>query len=437
MLSLASPGYVFTVAGAWGRSPYWRALGVSHAVGWGLLALACLSVPRAWQEKARRPRASRRSYWWRYGGVRRRQALRRKLLDRNPILWLCSRERWQSLVMWGVSLIVAAVLAAFVMWKARYANSPFGSAAGAHSHGFSWRSCICGWLPRPGASFSRPGAAGCLETLLATPLSVKDVVQGPWRALVRMFGPPVALLLVVQLVGGCLAYRTAWGGGIPHAWSNLAALATSAASTLSTLASLAALAWFGLWMGLTSRNASLATFKTIVLVKVIPFLVIYFVTMYAIALFVILPQTMRMGAASGPPVTTTITNASGSTTTVTVTNTVTAINGIIVSITNASGSTTTVSSTVALSPLYVSLLMTCLPAVLNVGVRPRFHRLGAQPAPFELAPASRDAKKSEIRRPKSEGRRPKSEIRSPEIRRKSEIRNPKSASDPAFCAVPT
>jgi len=96
---------------------------------------------------------------------------------------------------------------------------------------------------------------------------------------------------------------------------------------------------------MTSRNASLITLKTIVLVKVIPFLVIYFVTMYAIAFLVILPQTMRMGAASGPPVTTTSTNASGTTTTFAYTAT---------------------SST--MTPLFISLLMTCLPAVLNVGV---------------------------------------------------------------------
>ena len=102
---------------------------------------------------------------------------------------------------------------------------------------------------------------------------MKQVVQGHWRALVRMFGAPVALLLLVQFAGGCLAYRTTWGAAVPRQWSTWPPLITSAASTLSTLASLAALAWFGMWMGMTSRNASLVTLKTILFVKVIPFLV--------------------------------------------------------------------------------------------------------------------------------------------------------------------
>jgi hypothetical protein len=372
VLSLASPGYVFTQADAWGRSPYWRALGVSHAVGWALLALACLSVPRSWQEKGRKSAASRRSYWWRYGGARRRLALRRKLLDRNPLLWLCSRERWQSLVMWGMSSIVAGGLAAFLVWKARHQNDPMWIGAWGT---LSWLlvPLVYLWVAsQAGRFYLEARRSGFLEALLATPLTVKEVVQGPWRALVRMFGPPVALLLLVQLAGGCLAYRTTWGGGIPHPWSSLAALATSAASTLSTLASLAALAWVGLWMGMTSKNASLITLKTIVLVKVIPFLVISFVTMYAIALFVILPQTMRLGTASGSPVTTTITNASGTTTTVT--------------------STVPFST---MTPFYISLLMACLPAVLNVGVdlgfialaRSKLHSTFRQQAARGLGPA--------------------------------------------------
>jgi len=342
VLSLASPGYAFSLAGAWGRSPYWLALGISQALGWGMLALACLIVPRSWQEKGRKPRASRRSYWWRYGGARRRQGLRRKLLGRNPILWLSCRERWQSLGMLAVSLILAGVLAAFVVWKAKDDVWAAWSA-------ISWLvvAVLYLWMAsQAGRFFIQARRSGLIELLLVAPLTVKQVVQGQWRAMVRMFGAPVALLLLVELVGGCLAYRTIWGTAVPARWSAFAALTTSAASTLSTLASVAALAWFGMWMGMTSRNASVVTLKTIAFVKVIPFLAIYFVTMYAMFLVVFLPQTMRMRTASAGPVTTTITNASGRTT-VTVTPS-----------TPFSANT----------PLYISLLMTCLPAALNGAV---------------------------------------------------------------------
>jgi hypothetical protein len=372
VLSLASPGYVFTLAGAWGRSPYWAALGISHALGWGMLALACLFVPRSWQEKGRKFRASRRSYWWRYGGAGRRQTLRRKLLERNPILWLSCRERWQSIGMWAVSIIVAGVLVAFVVWKAR---ADLWGAWGACSWLFV--ALLYLWMAsQAGRFFIQARRSGLIELLLVAPLTVRQVVQGQWRAIVRMFGAPVALLLLVELAGGCLAYRTMWGTAVTGQWSAMAALVTSAASTLSTLASLAAMAWFGMWMGMTSRNASLVTLKTVAFVKVIPFLVIYFVTMYAMFLLVIMPQTMRMRTASAAPATTTITNASGGTTT-----------------------TVTVSASApfsAMTPLYISLLMTCLPAALNVAVdlgfialaRSRLHSTFREQAARGLGPAT-------------------------------------------------
>jgi MFS family permease len=370
LLSLASPAYAFSLAGAWGRSLYWPALGISHALGWGMLALACLTVPRSWQEKkGRNPRASRRSYWWRYGGARRRQALRRKLLDRNPILWLSCRERWQSTGMWAVSLIMAGMLAAFLVWKE-------------HDNVWSaWSQLL--WLfvalmylwmaSQASRFYVEARRSGLLELLLVAPLSVKQVVQGHWRALVRMFGAPVTLLLLVQFAVGCLAFPTTWGAGVPPQSGHAAALIMPAASTLSTLASLAALAWFGMWMGMTSRNASLATLKTVLFVKVIPFLVIYFVTAYAMFLLVIMPQALRTNKASGAAVTTTITNASGATTTVT--------------------SSVPLS---AMTPLYMALVMTCLPAALNVALdlgfialaRRKLHSTFRQKAARTLVPAS-------------------------------------------------
>jgi len=342
VLSLTSPWCAFKFASAWGRSAYWPALAISHAVGWGLLSLACLAVPRSWQEKARKPGASRRSYWWRYGGARRRRALRRKLLDRNPVLWLCCRERWQSAGMWAVALLVAGVLASFVAQR-RLPNETWAFWA-ALSRLFV--ALLYLWMAsQAGRLYIEARRSGFVELLLVAPLSVRQVVQGHWLAIVRMFGAPVTLLLLVEFAGGCLAYGATWGAAVPRQWVNLAGFLTSAASTLSTLASLAALAWFGMWMGMTSRNTGLATLKTILFVKVIPFLVIQFVSMFVMFFLVIMPQTLRMKTAPGPPVTTTITNTSGGTTVITST-----------------------APLAPMTPLWISLVMTCLPATLNVAV---------------------------------------------------------------------
>ena len=59
----------------------------------------------------------------------------------------------------------------------------------------------------------------------------------------------------------------------------------AAASALSTVGSLLALGWFGMWMGLTSRTAHLATLKTILFVQVIPWFVIAFGSTMVMGLF--------------------------------------------------------------------------------------------------------------------------------------------------------
>ena len=166
--------------------------------------------------------------------------------------------------------------------------------------------------------------SGLLELLLATPLSERQIVAGQWQALLRMFGLPVLLLLGVHVAGttlsqvafqriasrastvtsavvtnqsGVVSSRTVVvgstvtvsgnagtnavpaGGGFQLASSGqqtVMAVAAAVAAALSTAANLLALGWFGMWMGLTSRTANLATLKTILLVQVIPWFVIAF-----------------------------------------------------------------------------------------------------------------------------------------------------------------
>jgi hypothetical protein len=70
-------------------------------------------------------------------------------------------------------------------------------------------------------------------------------------------------------------------GGVfigPHL---LVSLATAIAGALAVAGNLVALIWFGMWMGLNSKNTSLATLKTIAFVQVIPWFVVSFVSMMA------------------------------------------------------------------------------------------------------------------------------------------------------------
>jgi len=156
--------------------------------------------------------------------------------------------------------------------------------------------------------------SGLIELLLATPLTARRIVQGQWRAWVRMFGLPLMLCLAMQFLGSFMAQR-AWSGiaatvttaptavgtttnaivttqvtvvrpasptasaaGNWGAPNQLAMVATSVAGTFAVAANLVALIWFGMWMGLNSKNTSLATLKTILFVQIIPWFVISFVS---------------------------------------------------------------------------------------------------------------------------------------------------------------
>ena len=70
-------------------------------------------------------------------------------------------------------------------------------------------------------------------------------------------------------------------------------------SVVTTVGSLLALGWFGMWMGLTSRAANLATLKTLLFVQVIP----WFVTVFASTTFVgVFLARYMMQAASNQPI---------------------------------------------------------------------------------------------------------------------------------------
>jgi hypothetical protein len=322
--SLASPGYVLAAASAFIGTSYWRALATTHLLAWALLALACALVPHTWQEK-RKAGAGRSQGWvyaWKYGGARRRQRLRRRLIGRQPVAWLACRERWQSLGLWAIALLLAggfvAVLTtalpreAWIVWN--YVGVLFTLIL------YLWTaSQAC-------RMFVEARRSGLLELLLATPLNEGQIVAGQWQGLLRMFGLPVLLLLSVHVAGSTLAqagYQRIFAGAstvtstvitnqsgsvtsstvvvgpsatvsvnagtnavraipgfqpISPAWQTMMAVATAVVAALSTTANLLALCWFGMWMGLTSRTANMATLKTILFVQIIPWFVMAFVT---------------------------------------------------------------------------------------------------------------------------------------------------------------
>ncbi|MEO8426276.1 MAG: ABC transporter permease subunit [Verrucomicrobiota bacterium] len=337
VLSLSSPGFLFVTASAWGNSPFWRGLLVNQGIAWLLLGLTCWRLPRTWQEKAANNSAvtGNWGYWWKFGGAKRRTALRRKLIDVNPVLWLACRERWQALSLWIVSLLMAVGAAVLLAGTAR----PMWMWGLWSYFGASLTLVLyLGIASQAGRFFVEGQRNGLIELLLPTPLTVNQIVQGQWRALRRMFGAPVALCLAAQLAGAFLVQQKTWGrigATAPPATStgtntrilltnNLTTvttttatgtstvtvnpftapndylmLAMSVAGTLTVIANLVALSWFGMWMGLNSKNSNLATLKTIVFVQIIPWFGVSFASAMVIPL--VLFSSLMKGVSNYTP----------------------------------------------------------------------------------------------------------------------------------------
>jgi hypothetical protein len=301
-LSLASPGYVFLIAGR-GRDPtFWPGLLTNQVIVWTLMGVACALVPRTWQQRRTRGTGSQRgwSYAWRYGGVKRRAALRQKLMSRSPVLWLACRERWQSVMIWAVTILLMAVVVAMLIasftWDASFVFSMMWGYIG-------WAFTLLFYLGTASQAsqfFVDARRSGLIELLLAAPLSGKEIVQGQWRAMLRLFAAPVILFLCIQLASTALSQQSSWrvmataAGSGPN---DVLMVVTALGGTIVIAANLITLCWFGMWMGMTSKSANLATLKTVLFVQVIPWFVLSFAAGLILSLMV-MPTMVKV--ATGP-----------------------------------------------------------------------------------------------------------------------------------------
>ena len=299
LLSLASPVTVFLHADG-GLPMFWKTFAVSEVVAWLLLAAACLLVPRTWQEKATRLEISKSPWrtWWRRGGQRRREYLRAVVLGENPLKWLACRERWQSLLLWVIALVMVSWFGATSLIQ-----NDFWDWAGWRSISALATLFLYLWTASQASQvFAEMKRAGLIELMLAAPLDFRKVAPGAWWGMVRLFGLPIAIIVLVQFLatvtgiggantGGLIRVGTS---GVISEWVML--WFGAGVGLLLSLANFVTLIWFGLWMGLVSRNSLLATLKTIVFVQILPWLVITFAAAMMIPLLMVLS-----GGISGSP----------------------------------------------------------------------------------------------------------------------------------------
>jgi hypothetical protein len=278
VLSVASPGHLFATVDYLKPRALWYHLELQHALAWAFLLLSCVCVPRAWKEKSNgttgwRPRLLAS---WNFGGKNRRLAFRRKLLGRNPIQWLAARHRGMlKLVLTLVIFSVAALVWSISLYPKTNRSDELGFVI------LPYIPFLALWISMRAADFiSTARRNGALELILVTGVTPKQIVRGQWTALWRTFFIPVSFLAGLMIAADVETIHSLKGNGFTGAQYQQVVdseIIGMVVQVTYAIANALALAWFGMWMGLTSRNTSLAVLKTICIVCVLPFLLEIFI----------------------------------------------------------------------------------------------------------------------------------------------------------------
>jgi len=273
---LASPAYTGYLAldAAFRAAPrdYWFSLGIVHGFCWLFMLLTVLIVPRVWRETPQEKPATRR-WFWRFGYTRGWRRLFARRLERNPVFALAARLRWPHLVFW----CLVALVAINVFWLTYgYRHSPgsgrlhlyFSSALVFTNR--VWITAMACWF------FLEARRTGALELLLTTPMPVKTLLRGHWRALRRLFVWPVliiALLHVFYVMGSASQSASA---GLAGRLNLRYSAYLAAGSFFKFITDVFALCWVGAWLSLSSKKATFAMLKTYCYVILVPWFIAYF-----------------------------------------------------------------------------------------------------------------------------------------------------------------
>jgi len=300
MFSYSSPIYVFRSAWSSFASAYWLGLGLNQATALLLWVLTFLILPRAWQEKVHGPSSKV------VRGVmqvrRTRSPANQRWLERNPLQWLAGHGRWQPLPLW----ILAGLMFLSKVWLVLSGTPSTLWMASSYLEGFIILLIYISITSRACRFMVDAKRSGLLELLLVTPIPYTEVPREIWRAHVRRFAGPVLAILATQGFGDVMRILAMFSQVSTVIVQNPLATRTAMVAggvvgllgILITLVNLAALVWHGMWMGLTTSKATLATLKSLVFVQVLPWLAIAFATNLIVALTAVSSFAGSGGAAS-------------------------------------------------------------------------------------------------------------------------------------------
>jgi ABC-type transport system involved in multi-copper enzyme maturation permease subunit len=273
---LASPAYsgYLALEAPFRAAPrqFWLSLGIVHAIFWGFMLAVVVLVPRLWSESGGEKPATCRWFWrFGYGRGWRRRFKRR--LEKNPVFAMAARMRWPHLVFWTLVTLVALN----VFWLTYgYRRSP--GTAQFHqyfSHALVFLNRV--WVAAMACRFILElRRTGMLELLLTSPVPVRTILRGHWRALRHFFFWPIGAIALIHVFYVVASQQLYGGSGIPRLSTlNLSGVA-AAISMGRFLADVVALCWVGTWLGLAMRKSSFAVLAAFASVIVIPWGLGYF-----------------------------------------------------------------------------------------------------------------------------------------------------------------
>jgi hypothetical protein len=199
-------------AAGWRSELFWGCLVTTHALGWLLAALAGLLLPGAVRRQAAEEK--KKGWTWFKEPLNGSFQTRKRLLDRNPFLWLNSRERWTSATIW-LWLVVPALawgwlIALIWVWRTLNVAVVFVIGIGA-----TWALSLLFIIP---AQATRQVLAdrlsGGFELVLCTPATPQLIAQGIWLALRRYYLAPTFAVLVSSAALMASGYVTSGFGGM-------------------------------------------------------------------------------------------------------------------------------------------------------------------------------------------------------------------------------
>jgi len=275
-VSLASPTHAFLNA-SWGGGRYATSLGLVHVLAWLALVLAGRHARRLDDDRVAspdRPGSSRAGRW--FPGVTARRAARlRRLLEGNPIRWLACRDLWLR----QTATLRTGLLAFGAFALLALAAGKLLTAGGMVLQSLCWLlGLVLGlWVASQASRFFVDAIrTGALEQILVTPITVGDLLRGQWWALWRSFLAPLLGILMLRILASGLwaVALVGWSAapgyplqGTEHVTFQVVGFGVD---MLRLVTRLAALAWFGMWMGVTSRKTLAAVTKTVVFVMILP-----------------------------------------------------------------------------------------------------------------------------------------------------------------------